>query len=198
MDILNTLGNAAENILTGQNKGISVDEFAALWHQDDLGEAYIIDCREPLQGEPLKEKYPGRWHNIPQGQLRSRLAEVPRDKKLVLMRGFVHRAPTLDAQNEFVLYRLAIWCCFADATAVGFKVKLPAGSPPPADKSWLVAYGHLTEIPPEQRQEYTMPDMAFSSVAQAAIFTADHLEALPLVPEQAFMFEWRQGEPYAY
>jgi len=85
MDILNTLGNAAENILTGQNKGISVDEFAALWHQDDLGEAYIIDCREPLQGEPLKEKYPGRWHNIPQGQLRSRLAEVPRDKKLVLM-----------------------------------------------------------------------------------------------------------------
>ena len=85
MDILNTLGNAADNMLSGQNKGIPVDEFAALWNAPDLGDAYIIDCRETLQGDPLIEKYPGRWHNIPQGQLRGRLAEVPRDKKLVLM-----------------------------------------------------------------------------------------------------------------
>ncbi|MHC1711741.1 MAG: FAD-dependent oxidoreductase [Solidesulfovibrio sp.] len=85
MDILNTLGNAADNILTGQNKGMTADAFAALWRQDDLGDTYIIDCRENLQGDPLIEKYPGRWHNIPQGQLRGRLAEVPRDKKLVLL-----------------------------------------------------------------------------------------------------------------
>ncbi len=85
MDILNTLGNAADNILAGQNKGMTVDEFAALWDQDDLGDVYIIDCRETPQGGPLVEKHPGRWHNIPQGQLRSRLAEVPRDKKLVLV-----------------------------------------------------------------------------------------------------------------
>jgi NADPH-dependent 2,4-dienoyl-CoA reductase/sulfur reductase-like enzyme/rhodanese-related sulfurtransferase len=85
MDILNTLGNVADNILSGQNKGISVTEFAALWGKDDLGDTYIIDCRENLQGDPLLEKYPGRWHNIPQGQLRNRLDEVPRDKKLVLM-----------------------------------------------------------------------------------------------------------------
>ncbi len=85
MDILNSLGNAADNILTGQNKGMSMEEFAALWRQDDLGDAYIIDCRETPQGGPLAEKHAGRWHNIPQGQLRARLAEVPRNKKLVLM-----------------------------------------------------------------------------------------------------------------
>jgi len=85
MDILNTLGNAADNMLAGQNKGIPVDEFAALWARPDLGDVYIIDCRETSQGGPLTEKHPGRWHNIPQGQLRGRLAEVPRDKKLVLM-----------------------------------------------------------------------------------------------------------------
>ena len=62
-----------------------MDEFAALWRADGLGDAYIIDCREAPQGGPLVEKHPGRWHNIPQGQLRDRLAEVPRDKKLVLM-----------------------------------------------------------------------------------------------------------------
>ena len=85
MDILNTVGNAADNILAGQNKGLPIEDFARLWEQADLGDAYIIDCRENPQGGPLVEKHPGRWHNIPQGQLRQRLAEVPRDKKLVLM-----------------------------------------------------------------------------------------------------------------
>jgi len=85
MDILNTVGNVADNILSGRNSGITVNEFGELWKQSNLGDAYILDCRETLQGEPLVEKYPGRWHNIPQGQLRERLAEVPRDKKLVLM-----------------------------------------------------------------------------------------------------------------
>ena len=35
---------------------------------------------------PARSKgHPDRWHNIPQGELRERLAEVPRDKKIVLM-----------------------------------------------------------------------------------------------------------------
>lgn len=85
MDILNTVANVADNILAGKNKGITVTEFGELWKQTDLGDAYILDCREEPQGGPLTEKHPGRWHNIPQGQLRDRLAEVPRDKKIVLM-----------------------------------------------------------------------------------------------------------------
>jgi NADPH-dependent 2,4-dienoyl-CoA reductase/sulfur reductase-like enzyme/rhodanese-related sulfurtransferase len=85
MDILNSVGNVADNILSGQNKGIDVGEFGEIWKRSDLGDAYIIDCREELQGGPLVKKYPGRWHNIPQGQLRHRLAEVPRDKSIILM-----------------------------------------------------------------------------------------------------------------
>lgn len=84
MDILNTVANAADNILSGQNKGISVTEFAALWDNAASG-VHIIDCRENPQGGPLVEKHPGRWHNIPQGQLRGRLNEVPKDKPVVLM-----------------------------------------------------------------------------------------------------------------
>ena len=84
MDILNTVGNAADNILSGQNKGISVTEFAQLW-DDAASGIHIIDCRENPQGGPLEEKHPGRWHNIPQGQLRHRLGEVPKDKPVVLM-----------------------------------------------------------------------------------------------------------------
>jgi NADPH-dependent 2,4-dienoyl-CoA reductase/sulfur reductase-like enzyme/rhodanese-related sulfurtransferase len=84
MDILNTVANAADNILSGQNKGISVTEFASLW-ADPASGVHIIDCRENPQGGPLVEKHPGRWHNIPQGQLRGRLAEVPKDKPVILM-----------------------------------------------------------------------------------------------------------------
>lgn len=114
------------------------------------------------------------------------------------VRGFVHRSPALDAEGQFVLYRLAVWCCFADGTAVGFRVKLPEGTPPPADKSWVVAFGSLAEIPEAQRQDVMVPGISFSSVAPAALLTADAVETKELVPEEAYMFEWRQQEPYAF
>jgi NADPH-dependent 2,4-dienoyl-CoA reductase/sulfur reductase-like enzyme/rhodanese-related sulfurtransferase len=84
MDILNTLGNAADNILTGQNKGLTVAEFEALW-QDGGDDVFFLDCREWGDAGKIVDAHPGRWHNIPQGELRKRLAEVPKDKKIVLM-----------------------------------------------------------------------------------------------------------------
>lgn len=114
------------------------------------------------------------------------------------MRGFAHRDTALDAKGEFVLFRLAVWCCFADGTAVGFKIKLPPGTPPPAEKSWLVVYGRLVDAPAGKPQEYTPPGMAFSSVAPDVLFAADHLESAPIPPEQVYMYEWRPAEPYAY
>ncbi len=114
------------------------------------------------------------------------------------MRGFVHRSPDLDAKGEFVLFRLAVWCCFADGTAVGFRVQLPREAAPPPDKSWVVAYGRLADLPADDRREYKLPDMAFSSIAPAALFAADHLDPAPIPAEQAYMYEWRPTEPYAY
>ena len=114
------------------------------------------------------------------------------------VRGFVHTSPELDAAGQFVLFRLAVWCCFADSTAVGFRVKVPQGSPPPADKSWVVAYGSLAEIPEADRQDVILPGMSFSSVAPAALLAARAVETKELAPEEAYMFEWRQEEPYAF
>jgi uncharacterized repeat protein (TIGR03943 family) len=119
-------------------------------------------------------------------------------EKPYAMRGFVSRDPDLDAQNEFVLYRLAVWCCFADSTAVGFRVKLPQGATLPPDKAWMVVFGHLVDAPAGEQRAYVLPGMAFSSVAPATRFAADHLEAAAVVPEQVTMFEWREAEPYAY
>ncbi|MDO9632847.1 MAG: FAD-dependent oxidoreductase [Humidesulfovibrio sp.] len=85
LDILNVLGNATENILSGRNKGIQVDEFAQLWAGRTAQSPYILDCREHANVEELLHKHPGHWHNIPQGQLRERLAEIPRDTGVVLV-----------------------------------------------------------------------------------------------------------------
>ena len=85
MDILNALGNTAENILAGKNRVLDVDEFDELWRQREKGDVVFLDCRGWGNAEPFVAKYPEHWKNVPQDELKTRLAEVPRDKKLVLI-----------------------------------------------------------------------------------------------------------------
>ncbi len=84
MDIMNALGNIADNVLDGRLNPLSDDGFQALWDQDS-DSLFFLDCREAADAEELLAKYPGRWHNIPQGELKQRIAEVPRDKEIVLV-----------------------------------------------------------------------------------------------------------------
>jgi NADPH-dependent 2,4-dienoyl-CoA reductase/sulfur reductase-like enzyme/rhodanese-related sulfurtransferase len=85
MDILNALGNTAENILSGKNRVVDVDDFDELWKQREKGDVVFLDCRGWGNAEPFVEKYPDHWKSIPQDELRLRMAEVPKDKKLVLI-----------------------------------------------------------------------------------------------------------------
>ncbi len=85
MDILNALGNTAENILAGKNRVVDVDEFDELWRQRDAGDVVFLDCRGWGNAEPFVKKYPDHWKSIPQDELLTRMREVPRDKKLVLI-----------------------------------------------------------------------------------------------------------------
>ena len=85
MDILNALGNTAENILTGKNRVVDVDQFDKLWQQKESGDVVFLDCRGWGNAEPFVNKYPHHWKSLPQDELRTRIAEVPRDKKLVLI-----------------------------------------------------------------------------------------------------------------
>ncbi|MFC1885012.1 FAD-dependent oxidoreductase [Thermodesulfobacteriota bacterium] len=85
MDIVNALGNTAENILAGTNRVIDADKFADWWVQRDKGDVCYLDCREWGNARPFVEKYPECWKNIPQGELKGRIDEVPKDKKIVLI-----------------------------------------------------------------------------------------------------------------
>jgi NADPH-dependent 2,4-dienoyl-CoA reductase/sulfur reductase-like enzyme/rhodanese-related sulfurtransferase len=85
MDILNALGNTAENILAGKNRVVDADEFDELWKQRESGDVVFLDCRGWGNAEPFVNKYPHQWKSLPQDELRARMGEVPRDKKLVLI-----------------------------------------------------------------------------------------------------------------
>lgn len=85
MDILNALGNTAENILAGTSRTIDPDQFLDWWRQRKDGQTCFLDCRGWGNAEPFVKKYPEHWQNIPQDELRNRLAEVPQDKRIVLI-----------------------------------------------------------------------------------------------------------------
>ncbi|WP_419655402.1 FAD-dependent pyridine nucleotide-disulfide oxidoreductase [Desulfosarcina variabilis str. Montpellier] len=84
MDVLNALGNTAENMLDGLYKPIDADGFAKVWESRD-GSQLILDCRARQDGEAFAEKYPECWINIPQDELRQRFEEVPKDKDIILL-----------------------------------------------------------------------------------------------------------------
>lgn len=85
MDVLNSVANLADNVLRGINRGVGPDGFGELWEQRDTGSCFFLDCREVADAEDFMVRNPGQWHNIPQGKLRERLAEVPRDRPVVLV-----------------------------------------------------------------------------------------------------------------
>lgn len=85
MDVLNAAANVAENILVGRCAPIQPDDFAKLWENRAQENLLCIDTREWGNAEPYVNKYPEYWKNIPQGQIRDRLDEIPRDKKIVLL-----------------------------------------------------------------------------------------------------------------
>jgi len=85
MDVINALGNTAENTLRGKNRVIDADEFADWWLNRDNGKALFLDCRGWGNAEDFVKRYPRDWKSIPQDELTVRMAEVPKDRRLVLI-----------------------------------------------------------------------------------------------------------------
>jgi len=58
-------------------------------HWEDMGDGFLLDVRQPV--ELVLENVPGAL-NIPLGQLRSRLEELPRDKEIHIICRSAQRA----------------------------------------------------------------------------------------------------------
>lgn len=85
MDIVNNLGNLAENLLSGKAYVIDPDEFIEHFNDRDSGEYLFLDVRGPGNADPFVKKFGKIWKNIPQELLAQRLEEVPRDQNLILI-----------------------------------------------------------------------------------------------------------------
>jgi NADPH-dependent 2,4-dienoyl-CoA reductase/sulfur reductase-like enzyme/rhodanese-related sulfurtransferase len=85
MDIINALGNAAENFLDGRYTPVAYDGFDECWQNREKDDCMYLDCRAYADARVFEEKYPKIWKSIPHNELHQRLDEVPKDKKLVLV-----------------------------------------------------------------------------------------------------------------
>jgi NADPH-dependent 2,4-dienoyl-CoA reductase/sulfur reductase-like enzyme/rhodanese-related sulfurtransferase len=85
MDIVNALGNAAENFLEGRYTPMHFDEFARMWETETVDDCFFLDCRAYADAKVFEEKYPEIWKSIPHNELMQRMDEVPIDKKLILV-----------------------------------------------------------------------------------------------------------------
>jgi len=85
MDIVNALGNTAENILDRRARVVDPDEFISWWNRRENGATYFLDCRGWGNAKPYVEKFPDFWKHIPQDKLRQHLQQVPRNKPIALI-----------------------------------------------------------------------------------------------------------------
>ena len=85
LDILNTVANTAENIITGFNQSISVAEFQHLFLEEAEDDVICLDVRGAANAAPFVALFKERWLNIPQETLKHRFDEIPRDKRLILI-----------------------------------------------------------------------------------------------------------------
>lgn len=83
MDIINSLANIAENVIEKRLIPLTSEEFSKSW--DSKENYHFIDCRENPDAKAFMEKYPEEWHNIPQGEIKKRLDEIPKDKDIILV-----------------------------------------------------------------------------------------------------------------
>ncbi len=84
MDIINNAGNVLDNILEGRSIPMDPMDFITAFKEDKI---QVIDVRDAKEAEPFVEKYKDKWVNIPQGELRGRLDEVPRDRPCCMVCG---------------------------------------------------------------------------------------------------------------
>ena len=117
---------------------------------------------------------------------------------LYVARGIVKRSPKLDEQGQFVLFRIFMWCCFADAVAVGIRVQYDEELEELRDGQWVRVYGKLHQLP----TGLSKPKVQVKGIISKSLNRFHGLAAVKVEeiepPAIPYMFEFRRTEPYAY
>lgn len=84
MDVINVVGNVAENVLAGRFTPITGEEFFRLWKNRADNNIFFIDTRPAKAGKAVQEKHP-EWHAMALEEIADRVGEIPRDKTVALV-----------------------------------------------------------------------------------------------------------------
>ena len=84
MDVVNVVGNVADNVLAGRFKPVTGDQFMELWKKRDQNHIFFIDARPAKAGQAVQAQHP-EWHSIPLEEIAARVNEVPKDRPVAII-----------------------------------------------------------------------------------------------------------------
>ncbi|MFH1059791.1 MAG: FAD-dependent oxidoreductase [Pseudomonadota bacterium] len=85
VDILNAAANTADNLLAGRLRPISPEQFSGKLACRADGCTMFLDVRGADNAAPYLECLAPQWVHIPQETLAGRIADIPRDKDVILI-----------------------------------------------------------------------------------------------------------------
>jgi uncharacterized repeat protein (TIGR03943 family) len=116
----------------------------------------------------------------------------------LVLRGRVRRFPALDKSGQFVISRVNMICCSADAYEVGLVISSPKGAEL-KDGDWVRVFGKLSTLP--QGSKLAVPgrisETYFSVVSDATYLQADAVESIDR-PKVPYIFVTSFEEPFSY
>ncbi len=84
MDVVNVVGNVADNVLCGRFSPVTADAFMELWKNRSDNHVFFIDARPAAAGKAIQKKLPD-WHAIPLEEIAARVQEVPKDRPVAMI-----------------------------------------------------------------------------------------------------------------
>lgn len=84
MDIVNTVANVADNVLSGRFLAITALDHMDLWRNRDKNNAYFVDMRPERASKKIEAVYP-EWHAIPLEELAEKADTLPKDRQIAII-----------------------------------------------------------------------------------------------------------------
>ena len=84
MDVVNVVGNVADNVLCGRFSPVTADAFMELWKNRSDNHVFFIDARPAAAGKAIQKKHPD-WHAIPLEEIAARVQELPKDRPVAMI-----------------------------------------------------------------------------------------------------------------
>lgn len=85
MDVFNTAGNVADNIISGLGEFIKPEEFDKLFAERETNNYIFIDTRAGQAPLEIVKRYPDYWINIPLETFTENIDKIPQDKNIAFI-----------------------------------------------------------------------------------------------------------------